>query len=84
MAILNADRNRGIWLFFSALFVILFTYPLLQVFNLTTLVFGIPLLVLYLLLGWLLLIGVIYRFTSRLGNRPPPQDAEQDPARDRP
>ena len=84
MATMNSDRNRGIWLFFSALFVTLFTYPLLQVFNRATLVFGVPLLVLYLLLGWLLFIGVIYRFTRRLGNRPPTQDAEREPARDRP
>jgi hypothetical protein len=84
MATSNADHNRGIWLFFSALFVTLFTYPLLQVFNRTVLILGIPLLILYLLLGWLLLIGVIYRFTRRLGNRPPPQDAEHGPARDRP
>ena len=83
MANLNSDRNRGIWLFFSILFGTLFTFPLLQVFNRTTLIFGIPLLVLYLLLGWLLFIGVIYRFTRRLGNSTPTQDAEYDPTRKR-
>jgi len=84
MANLSSDRNRGIWLFFSVLYVTLFTFPLLQVFNRTTRVFGIPLLVLYLLLGWLLFIGVIYRFTRRLGKSPPTRNAEHDPARERP
>jgi len=62
----TSDRQRGSWLFLSTLFVVLFSFPLLQVFNRNTLVFGIPLLVLYLLLGWLLFIGCIYRFTRRL------------------
>jgi hypothetical protein len=61
-------QQRTSWLALSILYVVLFSFPLLQIFNRNTLVFGIPLLILYLLLGWLLFIWVIYRFSRRLGN----------------
>jgi hypothetical protein len=60
-------QNRTSWLLLSILYVVLFSFPLLQVFNRHTLLFGIPLLIFYLLLGWLLFIWVIYRYSRRLG-----------------
>ena len=66
MATPPPDPHRPSWLFLTILYVVLFSYPLLQVFNRTTLVFGVPLLVLYLLLGWLFFIWVIYRFSCCL------------------
>ena len=50
MATPHSDRHRSIWLFLSILYVVLFSFPLLQTFNRNTLVFGIPLLVLYLVI----------------------------------
>jgi len=78
MATPHSDRHRSIWLFLSILYVVLFSFPLLQVFNRNTLVFGIPLLVLYLLLGWLLFIAVIFRFSRRLGQNGPAQEPDRD------
>jgi hypothetical protein len=66
MASRHSDRLRSSWLCLSILYVVLFSFPLLRVFDRNTLVFGIPLLILYLLLGWLLFIWLIYRFTLRL------------------
>jgi hypothetical protein len=54
------------WLCITIFFAVLFNYPLLQVFNRTTLIFGVPLLISFLLLGWLLFIWAIYRFSCRL------------------
>jgi len=61
-----SDQRKSTWLFLSILFTVLFSFPMLQAFNRNTLVFGIPLLIFYLLFGWLLFIGCIYRFTRRL------------------
>jgi hypothetical protein len=66
MATRHSDRLRSRWLFLSILYVVLFSFPLLRVFDRNILIFGIPLLILYLLLGWLLFIWLIYRFTQRL------------------
>lgn len=84
MATPHSDQHRSIWLFLSILYVVLCSFPLLQVFNRNTLVFGIPLLILYLLLGWLLFIWVIYRFTCRLDKNGATEDSGHDKAHERP
>jgi len=79
----HSSQQRSTWFSLSILYVVLFSFPLLQVFNRTILVFGIPLLILYLLLGWLLFIAIIYRFTRSLGKNGETEesarDAEQEP-----
>jgi hypothetical protein len=77
-------QHRTSWLLLSLLYVMLFSYPLLQIFNRNTLFFGIPLLIFYLLLGWLLFIWVIYRFSCRLGKPGRADDSGQDVEQERP
>ena len=48
---------------------LLLNYPLLQIFNRDTLVGGIPVLVLYLHVVWILAIVGLYAFGSRLTSR---------------
>ena len=80
----HSEQHRSIWLFLSIFFAVLFSFPLLQVFNRNTLVFGIPLLILYLLLGWLFFICIIYRFTCRLKKNGAAEDSGRDEEHERP
>jgi len=48
---------------------LLLNYPLLQIFNRSILLGGIPLLVLYLLMVWILAIVGLYALGSRLTSR---------------
>ena len=62
----NQPRLREAWVFFFLLGVVMLNYPLLHIFNKPNTVLGIPLLVLYFMLGWPLSIGVIYLFSRTL------------------
>jgi hypothetical protein len=64
----NQPRLREAWVLFFILGIVMLNYPLLQIFNKPVTVFGIPLLVLYFMLGWPLSIGVIYLFSQTLTN----------------
>lgn len=57
---------RDAWVLFFVLGVIMINYPFIHIFNKDVLVFGIPLLVLYFLVGWPLSIFVVYIFAKRL------------------
>jgi hypothetical protein len=54
------NRGRELCLLISLLFLLVFNYPLVLAFNRTLPVFGIPLIILYLLGGWLLFIFVTF------------------------
>lgn len=84
MAAPHPDQHRTNWLFLTLLFSVFFSYPLLQVFNRTTLIFGVPLLILYLLLGWLLFIWIIYRFSCRLDKGRDEDNSSREEEQDRP
>ncbi len=53
---------RESWIIFFILGIIMMTFPFLHIFNKPVLVFGIPLLFLYLIAGWIISIIVIYLF----------------------
>lgn len=57
---------RDAWVLFFALGVIMINFPFIHIFNKDILLFGIPLLVLYFLVGWPLSILVIYIFARML------------------
>ncbi len=59
-------QRRQIWLIFFFLGVIMLNFPFLQIFNHPYYICGIPILVLYLLLGWPLSIVVIYVFSRAI------------------
>lgn len=63
------------WVIFFFLGVVMLNYPFLHIFNKTTPLFGIPLLVLYLMIGWPLSIAVVYIFSRYLG-----KETETDPS----
>jgi hypothetical protein len=84
MANTPSAQHRTSWFLLSILYVVLFSFPLLQVFNRNTLFFGIPLLIFYLLLGWLLFIWLIYRYSSRLGKASEADDPDHDREQDHP
>lgn len=59
-------KNRRFWALLGILIFLLLNYPLLQIFNCITLLAGIPLLVLYLYVVWILAIGGLYALASRV------------------
>lgn len=58
---------REAWMIFFFLGVVMLNYPFLHIFNKNVLVFGIPLILIYLLVGWPLSIVVVYIFSLYLG-----------------
>ncbi|MBN2644104.1 MAG: hypothetical protein JXR59_01370 [Desulfuromonadaceae bacterium] len=59
-------QQRQMWSIFFFLGLIMINFPFLQIFNRTETCFGIPLLVLYLFIGWPLSIGIIFLFSRTL------------------
>ncbi len=55
-------QMRESWIIFFILGIIMMTFPFLHIFNKPTLLFGFPLLFLYLTVGWIISILVIYLF----------------------
>lgn len=55
-----ARPNRELWFISIILFLIAITFPFLHIFNRPLLVFGLPLLLSYLFVAWLLFIAAIY------------------------
>ncbi len=67
MGIRNNKPLREAWVIFFFLGVVMLNFPFLHIFNKETPVFGIPLLVIYLMVGWPLSILVVYIFSIYLG-----------------
>lgn len=69
--IIHRLQLRESWVIFFILGIIMMTFPFLHIFNRPILVFGMPLLFLYLTIGWFVSIVVIYIFmiASRHANR---------------
>ncbi len=62
--LLKSLRTRESWVIFFVLGIIMMNYPFISIFNKPLSVLGFPLLYLYLQLGWLISIFVIYLFTK--------------------
>ena len=60
--IIRSLQLRESWIIFFILGIIMMTFPFLHIFNKPVLLFGVPLLFLYLMAGWFLSIIVIYFF----------------------
>lgn len=54
--------------FFSAIFCVLLLYPVLSIFNRSSLIWGIPILYLYLFVAWIFIIAVLF-YMVRKDNR---------------
>lgn len=77
----NPLHLREAWVIFFVLGLVMLNFPFLHIFNKNVQVFGSPLIVLYLMVGWPLSIMVIYLFSLLLGpesndseDTMPPQD----------
>jgi len=71
-------KSREAWLACFLLGVVMLNFPFLEIFNKEALFLGVPLPVLYLLIGWPFSIGVIYLFTRHFDfNSSPPKDEER-------
>ncbi|HEY5521940.1 MAG TPA: hypothetical protein VIK21_02035 [Desulfuromonadaceae bacterium] len=60
--IIHRLQLRESWVIFFILGIIMMTFPFLHIFNKPILLFGVPLLFLYLTAGWMISIIVIYLF----------------------
>jgi hypothetical protein len=67
---------REAWRLFFFLGIILINYPFVQIFDKPILISGIPLLLLYFLIGWPLSIFVIFIFSRQHGS-------DQNPDKDK-
>ena len=56
-------KLKDTWVICFVLGLITMNYPFISIFNKATLPFGIPLLYLYLLLGWAFSIFIVYLFS---------------------
>ena len=72
----RSAQLKEAWVLCFILGVIMLNYPFIHIFNKDTLIFGIPTLVLYLLVGWPISILVIYLFTKNLNNGSGPGDSQ--------
>ncbi|HBG07321.1 MAG: hypothetical protein A2075_15310 [Geobacteraceae bacterium GWC2_58_44] len=61
-------KLKDSWAICFVLGLIMMNYPFVSIFNKPALPFGIPLLYLYLLLGWLFSIFIIYLFSRAAAN----------------
>ncbi|MCA1797820.1 MAG: hypothetical protein LC645_09910 [Geobacteraceae bacterium] len=71
----STQQQRQIWLIFFFLGIIMLNFPFLQIFNRPETIFGIPLLVLYFMVGWPASIVVVYFFCRTLGHNDNDPDA---------
>jgi|GEM_PF-6833228 hypothetical protein len=62
------NKKYIISLFISIIFLILLTFPVIQMFNLNKLILGIPALLLYILSLWVVMIVLLIWLTRRTKN----------------
>lgn len=60
--IIRSLKLRESWIIFFILGIIMMSFPFLHIFNKPVLLFGVPLLFLYLTTGWIVSIAIIYLF----------------------
>lgn len=56
-------RLRESWVILFIMGIIMLNFPFLQIFNRPDLIFGLPLLFLYLFIGWAVSIFIVYLYT---------------------
>jgi Na+-driven multidrug efflux pump len=60
------EKTIVFWLLLFFLGFVLINYPFLSIFDRKFFIFGIPLLYIYLLIGWLISIIVVFIFTKKI------------------
>lgn len=77
--IILSMQLRESWIIFFILGIIMMTFPFLHIFNKPILLFGVPLLFLYLTVGWIISIFVIYLFMIASRHEEKPTDEINKP-----
>ena len=67
--LLRRLRLKESWVIFFILGIIMMNYPFISIFNKPVLFFGLPVLYLYLLFGWLFSIFIIFLFSKAISLR---------------
>lgn len=78
----NPLHLREAWVIFFVLGLVMLNFPFLHIFNKDVQIFGIPLLILYLLIGWPVSILIVGLFSLLLGAQEKRHDAEAAPPQD--
>ncbi len=65
-------RVKEAWVLFFLLGVVMLNYPFLHIFNKGYLILGIPMLVLYFMIGWPFSIFIIFLFAKTTRDNGPP------------
>lgn len=76
---INRLQMRESWFIFFILGIILMTFPFLHIFNKPVLLLGVPLLFLYLTIGWIVSIVVIYLFVLASRSENGSSDEKDEP-----
>lgn len=76
--IMHRMQLRESWVIFFILGIIMMTFPFLHIFNKPTTLFGFPLLFLYLMIGWVISIFVIYLFMRAYSSHDNSPDEKKD------
>jgi hypothetical protein len=63
---LEPNHLKEVWILCFLLGIIMLNYPFIHIFNKDFTLFGIPALILYLMVGWPISILVIFLFTRQL------------------
>lgn len=63
LRLLHRLRFRESWIILFIMGIIMMNFPFLQIFNKPELIFGLPLMFLYLFIGWATAIFIVYLFT---------------------
>lgn len=63
---LEPNHLKEVWILCFLLGIIMLNYPFIHIFNKDFTLFGIPALILYLMIGWPISILVIFLFTRQL------------------
>jgi len=74
----NPIRLKESWVLCFLLGLVMLNFPFIEIFNKPTTIFGIPTLVLYLMVGWPASILVIFLFTRQIDITPPPAARSTD------
>lgn len=77
--IVHRLQLRESWIIFFILGIIMMTFPFLHIFNKPILIFGVPLLFLYLTAGWIISIIVIYLFMIASRHEDKSTDEKNEP-----
>lgn len=76
--IIHRLQLRESWIIFFIIGIIMMTFPFLHIFNKPVLMFGVPLLFLYLMTGWIISIIVIYLFMIANHHENKPTDEKNE------